>query len=153
SALLAQKGFTGSMNVVEQQKGFCAAFADDYDLGRVTEGLGRTFEISRTSLKPYSCCRYNHAPIDGLLDIIAVESVDADAIASIRVRTYDIAVTNRPHRTHPKTLFDAKMSIPFCLAVAAYERGAGERDFTEDLLGNPNLSDLAERVTVEADEA
>ena len=45
------------------------------------------------------------------------------------------------------------MSIPFCLAVAAYERGAGERDFTEDLLGNPNLCDLAERVTVEADEA
>jgi len=152
SALLAQKGFTGSMNVVEQRKGFCAAFADDYDLGRVTKNLGKTFEISRTSLKPYSCCRYNHAAIDGLLDIVSVESIKPDAIASIRVRTYDIAVTNRPHRAHPKTLFDAKMSIPFCLAVAAHARGAGERDFTEDLLGNPSVCGLAERVTVEADE-
>ena len=151
SALLAQKGFTGSTNVVEQRKGFCAAFADDYDLSRVTEGLGKTFEISRTSLKPYSCCRYNHAAIDGLLYLLDAESISADAIASIRVRTYDIAVTNRPHRAHPKTLFDAKMSLPFCLAVAAYERKAGERDFTEAGLEDPRLCGLAERVTVEAD--
>lgn len=153
SALLARNGFTGSTNVVEQQKGFCQAFADDYDLERVTEGLGKTFEISRTSLKPYSCCRYNHAAIDGLLDLVNAESISADAIDSIRVRTYDIAVTNRPHRAHPKTLFDAKMSLPFCLAVAAYERKAGERDFTEALLEDPKLCGLAERVTVEADDA
>jgi 2-methylcitrate dehydratase PrpD len=151
SALLAQKGFTGSTNVVEQRKGFCAAFADDYDLSRVTEGLGKTFEISRTSLKPYSCCRYNHAAIDGLLDLLDAGSISADAIASIRVRTYDIAVTNRPHRAHPTTVFDAKMSLPFCLAVVAYARKAGERDFTEAGLEDPRLCGLAERVTVEAD--
>jgi 2-methylcitrate dehydratase PrpD len=151
SALLAQKGFTGSTNVVEQRKGFCAAFADEYDLARVTEGLGKTFEISRTSLKPYSCCRYNHAAIDGLLDILGAESIGADALAAIRVRTYDIAVTNRPHRTHPTTVFDAKMSLPFCLAVVAHARRAGEGDFTEASLEDPRLSALAGRVTVEAD--
>ena len=61
-------------------------------------------------------------------------------------------MTNRPHRAHPRTLFDAKMSIPFCLAVAAHARGAGERDFTEDLLVNPGVCGLAERVTIDADE-
>jgi 2-methylcitrate dehydratase PrpD len=152
SALLAQKGFTGSMNIVEQRKGFCEAFADDYNLERVTAGLGTTYEILRTSLKPYSCCRYNHAAIDGLLHIVNAASISADAIESIRVRTYDIAVTNRPHRAHPKTLFDAKMSLPFCLAVAAYKRRAGERDFTADLIANPDVCGLAERVTVQADE-
>jgi 2-methylcitrate dehydratase PrpD len=153
SALLARTGFTGSANIVEQRKGFCEAFADERDLARVTEGLGKTFEISRTSLKPYSCCRYNHAAIDGLLDLAGAEAIDADAIESIRVRTYDIAVTNRPHRARPKTVFDAKMSLPFCLAVAAYVKKAGERDFTEALLEDPKLCGLAERVTVEADEA
>jgi 2-methylcitrate dehydratase PrpD len=151
SALFARTGFTGSTSVVEQRKGFCASFADEYDLARVTDGLGKTFEISRTSLKPYSCCRYNHAAIDGLLDILAAGSIGADAIEAMRVRTYDIAVTNRPHRTHPKTVFDAKMSIPFCLAVVAYARRAGERDFTEASLEDPRLCSLAERVTVEAD--
>ncbi|MCC7275239.1 MAG: MmgE/PrpD family protein, partial [Alphaproteobacteria bacterium] len=153
SALLAERGFTGSRRIVEQRKGFCESFADEYDLSRVTAGLGEVWEITRTSLKPYSCCRYNHAAIDGLLDILGTEAVAAPDIAGITVRTYDIAVTNRPHRTHPHTLFDAKMSIPFSLAVAAHKRAVGEHDFTADLVGDRTLQEFAGRVRVEADDA
>jgi len=151
SALLAAKGFTGSRRVIEQRKGFAEAFADDYDLSRITADFGKVWEITRTSLKPYSCCRYNHAPIDGLLDIIQKESIAAADIAGVVVRTYDVAVNNRPHRVEPLTLFDAKMSIPFSLAVAAHKRAVGEHDFTEDLIGDPVLQDFAARVRVEAD--
>lgn len=151
SALFASKGFTGSRRVIEQRKGFCESFADDYDLSRVTAGFGTVWETTRTSLKPYSCCRYNHAPIDGLLDIMEGENVTADEIAGVRVRTYDVAVNNRPHRTQPLTLFDAKMSIPFSMAVAAYKRAVGEHDFTVDLIDDRAMQDFAERVQVEAD--
>ena len=153
SALLAQRGFTGSRRIIEQRKGFCESFADEYDISRVTAGMGEVWEITRTSLKPYSCCRYNHAAIDGLLDIMQAEGVGEGDISSITVRTYDIAVTNRPHRVNPHTLFDAKMSIPFSLAVAARMRAVAEHDFSEDLLGDAALCDLASRVRVEADEA
>lgn len=151
SALLAERGFTGSRRVIEQRKGFCESFADDYDLSRVTDRLGEVWEVTRTSLKPYSCCRYNHAAIDGLLDIMAADSVAEQDIAGITVRTYDIAVTNRPHRVRPHTLFDAKMSIPFSLAVAARKRSVAEHDFTEDLLTDTALQDFAGQVRVEAD--
>src|SRR5436190_7897400 len=107
--------------------------------------------MNRTILKPYSWCRYNHASVDALLDIMQREGVSAADIAGVKVRTYDIAVTNRPHRTHPKTLFDAKMSIPFSLAVVAYKGAGGESAFTEDLIDDPALQRFAERVTVEAD--
>jgi 2-methylcitrate dehydratase PrpD len=153
SALLAQKGFTGSRRIIEQRKGFCESFADEYDLSRVVADLGKVWEITRTSLKPYSCCRYNHAAIDGLLDIMSAEAVAAPQIADITVRTYDIAVTNRPHRTQPHNLFDAKMSIPFSLAVAAHKGAVGEHDFTADLVADPALEDFATRVRVEADDA
>jgi 2-methylcitrate dehydratase PrpD len=153
SALLAAKGFTGSRRIMEQAKGFCESFSNEYDITRITEGLGAAWETARTSLKPYSCCRYNHAAIDGLLDIMQVEKIDADAITGITVRTYDIAVTNRPHRVRPYSLFDAKMSIPFSLAVAAHKRAVGEHDFTEDLVGNADLQEFASRVRVEADAA
>jgi 2-methylcitrate dehydratase PrpD len=153
SALLAQGGFTGSRRVIEQRKGFCESFSDSYDLSRVTAGLGQVWEITRTSLKPYACCRYNHAPIDALLGIMQAQSIAAAEIAAVIVRTYDIAVTNRPHRTRPHTLFDAQMSIPFSLAVAAHKRTVGQHDFTEELVGDPELIDFAERVRVEADPA
>jgi 2-methylcitrate dehydratase PrpD len=151
SVLYAERGFTGSRNIFEQRKGFCESFADRYDIGRITQGLGEAWEINRTSLKPYSCCRYNHASIDALLDIMRSESVAASEIAGIKVRTYDIAVTNRPHRTHPRTLFDAKMSIPFSLAVVAHKGAGGESDFTEDLIADPALQSFAQKVRVEAD--
>jgi 2-methylcitrate dehydratase PrpD len=151
SVLYAEKGFTGSRNIFEQRKGFCDSFADRYDIGRITEALGEGWEINRTSLKPYSCCRYNHASIDALLDIMQSEGVAASDIAGITVRTYDIAVTNRPHRTRPRTLFDAKMSIPFSLAVVAHKGAGGESDFTADLIADPTLQRFAEKVVVEAD--
>jgi 2-methylcitrate dehydratase PrpD len=152
SALLAERGFTGSRRIFEQRKGFCESFSDSYDIDRIDANLGEVWEITRTSLKPYSCCRYNHASIDGLLDIMSAEAVTMPQIEGITVRTYDIAVTNRPHRTRPHTLFDAKMSIPFSLAVAAHKRAVGEHDFTVDLVGDPTLQNFAERVRVEADD-
>jgi 2-methylcitrate dehydratase PrpD len=151
SVLYAEKGFTGSRNIFEQRKGFCESFADEYDVSRITADLGTAWEINRTSLKPYSCCRYNHASIDALLDILKTESVSVADIAEVKVRTYDIAVTNRPHRTHPKTLFDAQMSIPFCLAVVAYKGAAGEAAFTEDVISDRALQSFAQKVVVEAD--
>ena len=154
SALLAAKGFTGTTDIVEGTFGFCDAFSTECDLGAVTKGLGETFLITRTSLKPYSCCRFYHAPIDGLFDILETEGVTARDIAAIAVRTYDIAVSNRrPHRIAPETVFDAKMSMPFCLAVAAFKGGIGEADITEDSLSKPELQDLAARVRLEADPA
>ena len=154
SALLAAKGFTGTTDIVEGKFGFCDAFSTECDLGAVTKDLGETFLITRTSLKPYSCCRFYHAPIDGLFDILATEGVTARDIAAIAVRTYDIAVSNgRPHRTAPETVFDAKMSMPFCLAVAAFKGSIGEADITEESLGNPELQELAARVRLEADPA
>jgi len=154
SALLAAKGFTGTTDIVEGKFGFCDAFSTECDLGAVTKDLGETFLITRTSLKPYSCCRFYHAPIDGLFDILATEGVTARDIAAIAVRTYDIAVSNgRPHRTAPETVFDAKMSMPFCLAVAAFKGSIGEADITGECLGNPELQELADRVRLEADPA
>jgi 2-methylcitrate dehydratase PrpD len=151
AALLAAKGFTGTTDIIEGKFGFCDVFAGDHDLGRVTGGLGRDFEILRTSLKPYSCCRYYHAPIDGLLDILGSEGVEATDIAAIAVRTYDIAVTDRPHRAAPKSVFDAQMSMPFSLAVAAFVGKIDEADMTHESLSDPALRALAAKVTVEAD--
>lgn len=85
------------------------------------------------------------------MDILSSERVDADAIESIAVRTFEAAVIERPHRSTPATLFDAKMSVPFSLAVAALEGAAGEREFREELLSSPLHQAFASRVRVEAD--
>lgn len=151
SAMFAERGLTGPANILEQDKGFCKSFSDVYDLSRITADLGSVWETTRTSIKPYSCCRYNHAAIDGLLDIMTREGVAAGDIDGIRVRTYDIAVTNRPHRINPHTPFDAKMSIPYTLAIVAHLGNAEEASFSSETIARPDFREFASRVTVEAD--
>ncbi len=151
SAIFAEKGLTGPANILEQDKGFCKSFSDVYNLDRITDDLGTVWETAKTSIKPYSCCRYNHAAIDGLLSIMQDESIDADDIETITVRTYDIAVTNRPHRTNPKTPFDAKMSIPYTLAIVAHLGNADEASFNDETIARTDFQAFAGRVKVEAD--
>jgi len=151
SAIFAEKGLTGPANILEQDKGFCKSFSDAYNLDRITDDLGTVWETARTSIKPYSCCRYNHAAIDGLLSIMHDENIGAQDIKAITVRTYDIAVVNRPHRTNPKTPFDAKMSIPYTLAIVAHLGNADEASFNDESIARTDFQAFAGRVTVEAD--
>ncbi len=153
AALLAARGFTGSQNIFEGRNGFCMSFSDKYDLSRITSNLGGEYEIMRTSMKPYSCCRYNHAAIDGLTAIMARHGLSPADIAAIRIQIYHAAVVSRHHRAVPFTLFDAQMSIPFSLAVAALEGGVGHREFHEGLIHSRPHQEFASRVTVEVDDA
>ena len=50
-------------------------------------------------------------------------------------------------------MFDAQMSMPFSLAVAAFKGKIDEGDITEKSLDDPALQTLAAKVTVEADAA
>lgn len=151
AAMLAARGFTGSKGVFEGQKGFCMAFSDDYDLSRITDNLGTPWEIMRSSMKPYACCRYNHGAIDGLLHIMATEGLTAADIAEVTVATFEAAVLNRRHSTQPVTHFDGQMSIPFSLAVAAHAGALSFADFPEALIASPQHQAFATRVKLVAD--
>jgi len=56
SALLAQKGFTSSKDIIEGKLGFFEVFTDDPDTGAVLKGLGSKYYISDLSFKRYPTC-------------------------------------------------------------------------------------------------
>ena len=41
------------------------------------------FEIMNTGIKPYPCCRYNHGPIDAVMELASENRLESDAIASM----------------------------------------------------------------------
>ncbi|NMA13771.1 MAG: MmgE/PrpD family protein, partial [Clostridia bacterium] len=43
SALLAGNGYTAATRIIEGKRGFCAATAPEYDLNKITDGLGEDF--------------------------------------------------------------------------------------------------------------
>ena len=69
AALFSEIGITAPHTILEGEKGFCKVFAGEYDLSRLTDGLGESWHLLDNGLKPYSCCHLIHAAFDALDNI------------------------------------------------------------------------------------
>jgi 2-methylcitrate dehydratase PrpD len=152
AALLAKEGFTGAKAVIEGDRGFCRATAPQFDLSKITDGLGiPPYKIEDNSFKFHASCRHTHHAIDLILDLAASNDINPGEIASLTVKTYHTAldITANPD---PRSPFAAKFSLPFCAALAIVNRSCGLEDFSAESLSNPEIRRLAERVRLEVDE-
>ncbi len=69
SALLAKANFTSSNQVIEAKRGFANTMSSKQNYAEITEGLGKTFEISLNTYKPFACGIVEHPIIDGCIQL------------------------------------------------------------------------------------
>src|SRR5438874_1302188 len=69
SAVMAKAGFTAGEHAIEGPRGFAAVQASQYDLSKITAGLGKDFQIRYNTYKPYPCGIVVHPTIDGCIDV------------------------------------------------------------------------------------
>ena len=140
---LAEAGFTGPTDIIDHPIYF--------DRASILRGLGRSFAIDGVYFKPYSCCRWAHAAIDGLADVLSGEGLRWEAVQSVEVHTFERALklNNEPD---PSTLEGAQYSVPFVLGVAAVEGVSALLPLREDSLHKAEIVDFANRVTLLVDE-
>ncbi len=149
AAELAALGFGGPDSALEGQHGFCRTVAERFDIDRFFRGMGQSFEILRTGIKPYACCRQHHTAIDAVMELKAAHGLRPEQVESIRHRTF--AVASRGSDTKPQSVQAAKYSAPYTIALAL-ALGRNERaQYSTELIQNAALLDLASRVEVLAD--
>jgi 2-methylcitrate dehydratase PrpD len=149
AALLAQNGFTGNESVMEGNLGFCSMFT----AGKVggtdghEEDLGKIWRIVTPgmSTKPYPCCRSTHSSIDASLHLRNVERVDASQVIKIICKTSP--QHTRLARFHkPKSAYEGKFSIPYCIAASLLRGKVLLEDFTEERVAAPEAQALLSKV-------
>ncbi|MBE3113949.1 MAG: MmgE/PrpD family protein [Actinobacteria bacterium] len=149
AALFAERGFTGAETILEGERGFCRAFSDEYDLERLTAGLGEDFRIF-IEYKPYACARPIHNAIDCALEIRNKYSPVLEEISSILVKRH-------PDWAHyhsinePRTYHEAQMSLPYSVAVALVEGRAFYDQYSEENLKRSEIMRLCRMVEIEPD--
>ena len=155
SALFAKAGITGPHSILEGDKGFCKVFAVDYDLNRLTDGLGAHYHLLDNGLKPYSCCHLIHAAFDAL-DVVRA----ATPLRPEEIKTVTVATNSEPILSHigsivePPDLLGAQFSLPFSLAMRIHHGGSGVKggngfwDYLEVDLEDPALLATARKVRV-----
>jgi 2-methylcitrate dehydratase PrpD len=152
SAQLAGAGFRGSGTIIEGEKGFLASSskATEEDRRRLAAAFGRPFLITRNFFKRFACCR---AAFEGMEAIEACLKEDGFSAGGIR----NITVTMKPNRlwlVHvrtPRSVYEAKFSQPFCMALVAARGTAWLHDFTEENLRDPEIRSFMARVRLVAD--
>ena len=115
ASLLAAQGFTGPDEILEGKKGFFAGLCPDPLPEAVTADPDRPWELTRTSIKPWPCCRHTHPSIDAALALNA--EIGGAEITKVRVGAYQAAldVCDRPR---PQDPYSAKFSLQHCVAAA-----------------------------------
>jgi 2-methylcitrate dehydratase PrpD len=152
SALLAESGLTAPENIFEGNNGFCTAYSDEYNIDKITQGLGEYYEINNTYIKLHASCRHSHPAIDCTLEIIDEEGLEPEEIESVIVDSYEAAYRLTGTNYEPKTVSTAKFSIPYCIAVALIYGKVSPTEFTYDKINNQKILKLAKKVTVNIDE-
>ena len=156
SALLALKGITGAKDVLEGSYGFFNLYeGGDYNREKILTGLGKQFEGSKLSMKPYPSCRMTHASIDAALAIKKENGLDPLEIKEIVIyvskMVYDMVGSPFMIRKSPQV--DAQFSIPYSVAAGLLRGDIFLKDFEEVFIRDPEVLKLAEKVKVIMDPA
>lgn len=126
AALFAKAGITGPHSILEGEKGFCKVFAVDYDLARLTDGLGTLYHTLDNALKPYSCCHLIHAAFDTLDKLRDREPVDPDQVEQMLVYTNSEQILSHIGSIiEPEDILGAQFSLPFSMAMRLHHGGRG----------------------------
>lgn len=152
AALLARENFTGATRILEGERGFCRAAASSFDLVKITDGLGQPpYKVEENSFKIHASCRHTHPAVDLILELANQYNIKPTDVASITVHTYRTALDITANH-QPASVYSAKFSLPFCVALALKNGHCGLADFTPSTLADQQIRELMTRVTLVQDD-
>lgn len=138
AADLARAGFTGATRILEGERGFFAATSTSHDASCVTDGLGERWKISENCYKLHSCCGHTHSAIDVALELRALQGWTRDeakdAVRAIHIETYGPGYEIVKEMS-PRTPYQAKFSLAYCVVAALLEGRVGLEQFSGDRFG------------------
>ncbi|MFC1815654.1 MmgE/PrpD family protein [Thermodesulfobacteriota bacterium] len=150
SCMLAKKGFTGPVRVVEGDSGLCQAiFQGKMDLERFVEFSG--WRMLQTRHKSMCANAGSQGHISATLSIVKEQDLMPEEIAEVKIKT---TIRESQHTTtfakkYPRNAESADHSAHYANAIAIKEKNFGPESFDPKYFTDPVVLDLIEKITVE----
>ena len=143
---LIQSGFTGEIDGIGSI--FGNVVSENLNDNLLLEKLGQRFEVMRNYFKLHACCRFNHAALDCLHDLMRdhQELSNIEQISFIYVESYNLAAELNDPR--PQNMLAAKFSVPFALATTLVNKNSQVLSFAGGALKNEKTMALSNKVSV-----
>ncbi len=150
-AVMAAEGFKGPKQAFEGKWGFLHAYAPNADGEKAVAGLGKVWRTLGLAVKPYPSCRYTHAAMDALQQIMREDGVTAADVETVEIGIpktgMKIVAEPMSAKWEPKSVVDGQFSMPFCAAVVLRE-GTLLWDHYATHLNDPETLALTRKVDV-----
>ncbi|MDB5897120.1 MAG: 2-methylcitrate dehydratase-like protein [Ramlibacter sp.] len=151
SALLASRGFTSSPRALEAPRGFVQVVSDKRAWNEVTDELGERFEISFNTYKPFACGIVIHPSIDACVQL-REQGVSAEQVERIELRVHSL-VLELTGKKEPKDGLQGKFSVYHGCAVGLLYGEAGEDEFSDAVVNDPEVVALRNKVQATVDDS
>lgn len=153
AALLASKGYTGSVEVFEGKEGLFEVLDKvKWDNDILTKGLGDKFLINQCGYKAFPTEALTHQPITAALEVMQENNIDPQEVKEVLVETTTRGadILSDPSKYKPTTKETADHSLPYCIAVAVAKGNVLPSDFEEDALRDTLVWSLLDKIKVVA---
>src|ERR1700730_16240448 len=150
AALLAERGFDSTQEIIEGRQGFCRVYSDTATPERLTAGLGESWLIETNGHKPYACGVVLHPLIDAVIAIRNRERIDPAAVSEISLRVHPL-VLSITDVVEPSTGLQSKFSAVHSAAVALVDGAAGIAQYSDVSATDPVVAALRDKTEAIAD--
>jgi len=149
---LAQLGFRAPHDVIDGKYGYFALIEDGVANVAAFAELGKVWQITRVSHKPYPTGRAAQGGISALQTAMREHDLTADAVISVVLHAPLLIrqLVDRPYRDGMATNY-ARLCLPYLLALVLRDGKVGLDAYNETNLRDPQLRALAHRINIVAD--
>jgi 2-methylcitrate dehydratase PrpD len=150
AALLAERGFDSTQEIIEGKKGFSRIYSDVAAPAQLTAALDGDFLIESNGHKPYACGVVLHPLIDAVIAIRNRDRIDPAKVSEINLRVHPL-VLSITGVVEPTTGLQSKFSTLHSAAVALVDGAAGVAQYSDAKATDPVVAALRRKVKPVAD--
>ena len=151
AALLAERGFDSSQEIIEGKRGFARIYSDVAAPQALTADLGGAWLIETNGHKPHACGVVLHPLIDAVIALRNRARIDPASVDAIELRLHPLVLTITGV-TEPTSGLQSKFSLRHSAAVALADGAAGIAQYSDARAADPAIAALRRKVTAVADE-
>jgi 2-methylcitrate dehydratase PrpD len=152
AAMLALQNFTSSDHGIEAKSGWANVLSPTRNYAEITDNLGKTWQVSLNTYKPFACGIVIHPAIDGCIQLRKQYGLKAEQIERVELQVHPLVLELTGKKT-PQSGLEAKFSVYHAVAAAIVDGAGGEQQFSGGAVQNPVIVGLRDRVTAVVDPA
>lgn len=154
AAMMAGKGYSGTEQIFEGKEGLMQTLGPDWNVEKLTGGLGESFKILECSMKAFPTEALTHSHISAALKVVHENDIQPEDIAEVTVTTIARAVDILfdPEKYKPTSRETADHSLPYCIAAAIVHRKITTEQFDEAQIRDPRIQEVLPKIKGEASE-